>query len=219
MVRDISRPIASCFGTAAWVSRWNRRQGFQPQKLFSVTSQRDAAGHSVAVPAVMPTTPLSGTLGQRTKDAVGCQTDRRALSPGALTSPAGPLLTVKEIGFKGPIKYSVVPEKQSIFTSLLLLRCQIDSFKKFPGAGSPRVVLLGRCRSSKEGVGSVLGTGQLCSQRPQPRSQCRQTGPSAGRGGNRTDCPQLASPYTSGDGEMGKQNRTQATTVPQSSPL
>lgn len=77
VVWDISRPKASCFGAAAWAGCWNRRQGFRPQKLFSVTSQRDAAGHWVAIPAVMPTPPLSGTLGQRTKDAVGCQTDRR----------------------------------------------------------------------------------------------------------------------------------------------
>lgn len=74
-----------------------------PQEMFSPTShflpQGDTAGwqsHWNACSA-----PSLGTLGQRTKDAGSCQIDRETLSPGALTSPAEPLFTVKEIGFKG----------------------------------------------------------------------------------------------------------------------
>lgn len=44
---------------------------FGPQKLFSMTSQRDAAGHWVAVPAVMPAPPLSGDPGTEDKGHCG----------------------------------------------------------------------------------------------------------------------------------------------------
>ena len=60
-----------------------------------------------------PFAPLSGDPGRRTEDIVGCQTDRKTLSLGAVTNPSGPLLTVKEIGFKGLIKCILLLQKSN----------------------------------------------------------------------------------------------------------